>query len=55
MLSNFEKNFLKKLYRFSNFQILKKLVKVHGVTFPKKWVKFWKFFGKIFLKFVKIF
>ena len=53
-MTNLKKN-LKKLYRFCNFQIFKKLVKVGDGTFPKKWVKFWKFFGKIFLKFGKIF
>ena len=55
MLSSFEKKFLKKLYRFCNFQILKKLLKVHGVTSPKKWVQFWEFFGKFFLKFENFF
>ena len=47
MLSSFEKNYI----NFAIFKFLKKLVKVGDGTFPKKWVKFWKFF----LKFGKIF
>ena len=41
MLSSFEKNYIS-ILEFSNSE--KKLVKVGDGTFPKKWVKFWKFF-----------
>ena len=49
MLSSFKKNFEKiiSILQFSNF---KKILKVGDGTCPKKWVKFWKHFGKIFLK-----
>ena len=39
------------ILQFSNF---KKLVKVHGVTSRKNWVKFWKFFFEIWENFFEI-
>ena len=50
MLSSFEKKFWKSYIDFAIFKFWKKLVKVSDSTFHKKWVKFWKFFGKIFFE-----
>ena len=55
MLSSFEKNFRKNYIDFAIFKFLKKLLKSHGVTSRKNWVKLWEFFGKIFLKFGNFF